>query len=203
MAPISGRALDTIESSIAGATVPQLQPLTLVHSLWCHTLAAALALGAVSARAQEAREIESLFRSGDTALAMQRVDKAIADKPRDAALRFQRAVMLTELKRTNEAIDALNKLIEDFPDLPEPYNNLAVLLAAQGRIDSARRLLETALRHDPGYAVAHENLGDVFIRLAQREFDRASAAGRTDEALQRKLKLTHDLVPPESQPTKP
>jgi Flp pilus assembly protein TadD len=133
---------------------------------------------------------------------MQRVDKAIAEKPRDAALRFQRAVMLTELQRTNEAIDALNKLIEDFPDLPEPYNNLAVLLAAQGRIDSARGLLETALRHDPAYAVAHENLGDVFIRLAQREYERAGAAGRTDEALQRKLRLARDLAP-ESKQAKP
>ena len=181
----------------------QKQPIALVHSLWRHFLAAALALAATLAAAQEAREIDKLFRSGDTTLAMQRVDKAIAEKPRDAALRFQRAVMLTELQRTNEAIDALNKLIEDFPDLPEPYNNLAVLLAAQGRIDSARGLLETALRHDPGYAVAHENLGDVYVRLAQREFDRASAAGRNDEALQQKLKLTRDLQAAARTPAKP
>ena len=180
----------------------QLQPNALVHSIWSPFFAAALALAATAVPAQEAREIEKLFRSGDTTLAMQRVDKAIAEKPRDAALRFQRAVMLADLQRTNEAIDALNKLIEDFPDLPEPYNNLAVLLAGQGRIDNARGLLETALRHDPAYAVAHENLGDVYIRLAQREFDRASAAGRIDDALQRKLKLTRDMAAA-SQPAKP
>jgi Flp pilus assembly protein TadD len=125
---------------------------------------------------------------------MQRADKAIADKPRDATMRFLRAVMLTELQRIPEAIEALNKLIEDFPDLPEPYNNLAVLYAAQGRIDSARDLLETALRHDPGYAVAHENLGDVFVRLAQRAFERASSNGRAEDALQRKLRLTRELA---------
>ena len=171
-----------------------MQTNALVQPLWRHVTAAALALAAATTHAEEVRDIDKLFRAGDTALAMQRVDKAIADKPRDAAMRFQRAVMLTELQRTNEAIDALNALIEDFPDLPEPYNNLAVLLAAQGRIDSARGLLETALRHDPDYAMAHENLGDVYIRLAQREFDRATAAGRTDEALQRKLKLARDLA---------
>jgi Flp pilus assembly protein TadD len=166
-----------------------------VSSIWRPLFAAALALAAAGpACAQEHRDIERLFRSGDTALAMQRADKAIAERPRDATMRFLRAVMLTELQRTNEAIDALNKLIEDFPDLPEPYNNLAVLLAAQGRIDAARELLETALRHDPGYAVANENLGDVFLRLAQRAFERATNAGRNDENLQRKLRLTRDLA---------
>ena len=74
------------------------------------------------------------------------------------------------MQRTTEAIDALNKLIEDFPDLPEPYNNLGVLYAAQGRYDDARRVLETAVLAHPGYALAHENLGDVFVRLALRAF---------------------------------
>jgi Flp pilus assembly protein TadD len=166
---------------------------------WRYCCFAALALAAAAPlraqTAQDLREVEKLFRGGDTTVAMQRADKAIAERPRDASMRFLRAVMLTELQRTTEAIDALNKLIEDFPDLPEPYNNLAVLLAAQGRIDSARELLETALRHDPGYAVAHENLGDVFLRLALRSFERAST-GRSDESLQRKLRLTRELAGP-------
>jgi Flp pilus assembly protein TadD len=166
-----------------------------VFNLWRQTCVTMLALGAaVPLHAQEAREVERLFRGGDATLAMQRADKAIAERPRDASMRFLRAVMLTELQRTAEAIEALNKLIEDFPDLPEPYNNLAVLLAAQGRIDTARDLLETALRHDPGYAMAHENLGDVFVRLALRAFERASTGGRTDESLQRKLRLTRELA---------
>jgi len=171
--------------------------LTPVFPLWRHCCLAALALAAAAAlqaqTAQDLREVEKLFRGGDTTVAMQRADKAIAERPRDASMRFLRAVMLTELQRTAEAIDALNKLIEDFPDLPEPYNNLAVLLAAQGRIDAARELLETALRHDPGYAVAHENLGDVFVRLALRAFERANSS-RSDESLQRKLRLTRELA---------
>jgi Flp pilus assembly protein TadD len=165
-----------------------------VFHLWRHSCLTVLALAASGAlHAQDAREVEKLFRGGDTTLAMQRADKAVSERPRDASMRFLRAVMLTELQRTSEAIDALNKLIEDFPDLPEPYNNLAVLLAAQGRIDTARELLETALRHDPAYAVAHENLGDVFVRLALRAFERASS-NRSDESLQRKLRLTRELA---------
>jgi Flp pilus assembly protein TadD len=178
----------------SGAPALHLQPIRFVHCLLRHVIAAALALAAACACAQEHRDVERLFRNGDTAAAMQRADKAIAERPRDATMRFLRAVMLSELQRTQEAIDALNRLIEDFPDLPEPYNNLAVLQAAQGRIDAARELLETALRHDPGYAVAHENLGDVFLRLAERAFERAGNAGRSDEGLQRKLRLTRDLT---------
>jgi len=168
--------------------------ITPVFHLWRHSCLTVLALAAAGTlHAQEAREVEKLFRGGDATLAMQRADKAIADRPRDATMRFLRAVMLTEMQRTPEAIDALNKLIEDFPDLPEPYNNLAVLLAAQGRIDTARDLLETALRHDPAYSVAHENLGDVFVRLALRAFERASS-NRSDEGLQRKLRLARELA---------
>lgn len=160
----------------------------------CALAVAAAALAQVQTPAQDGREVERLFRSGDTAQAMQRADKAIAERPRDAAMRFLRAVMLTELKRTAEAIEALNQLITDFPDLPEPYNNLAVLYAAQGRLDGARDLLETALRHDPGYAVAQENLGDVFVRLAQRAYERAGSNGRGSDGLQHKLRLARELA---------
>jgi Flp pilus assembly protein TadD len=187
----AGARYNEISIAARRATATTITP---VLHLWRHCFLTVFALAAAAGVcAQDAREVEKLFRGGDAALAMQRADKAIAERPRDASMRFLRAVMLTELQRTTEAIDALNKLIEDFPDLPEPYNNLAVLLAAQGRIDTARDLLETALRHDPSYAVAHENLGDVFVRLALRAFERASST-RSDEGLQRKLRLTRELA---------
>lgn len=156
--------------------------------LLCLCLAAPLA-------AQELRDVEKLFRGGESALALQQADRAIAARPRDASMRFLRGVMLSEAKREAEAIDAFTRLTEDFPDLPEPYNNLAVLYAAQGKIDKARELLETALRHDPSYFTAHENLGDVFMRLARREYERAAASGRGDPELERKLKLARQLTP--------
>jgi Flp pilus assembly protein TadD len=84
-------------------------------------------------------------------------------------------------------------MIESFPDLPEPYNNLAVLQAAAGQLDRARALLEIALRMDPSYRTAHENLGDVFVRLAQRAYEAASGP-RSEAALQTKLRLTRELA---------
>ncbi len=139
------------------------------------------------------REIERLFRAGDAATAFQRVDRALANQPDNAGLRFLRGVMLSESGRTPEAIEAFERLTRDFPELPEPYNNLAVLQAARGQLDRARELLETALRNDPAYRAALENLGDVFVRLAQRAYEQASAIAPADPALQRKLRLAREL----------
>lgn len=157
-------------------------------------LAVALCALPHAALSQDTREVEQLFRNGDTAQALRKADEAIAQRPRDAAMRFLRAVVLSESKRTAEAIDALTRMTEDFPELPEPYNNLAVLQAAQGQVDRARELLETALRHDPTYLTAHENLGDIHVRLALRAYERAAPGGRADATLQRKLRLTRDLA---------
>ncbi|WP_284620431.1 tetratricopeptide repeat protein [Aquabacterium humicola] len=140
-----------------------------------------------------AREIERLYRGGDTTLAFQRLDVALAAQANSPRLRFLRGVMLSETRREAEAITVFERLTQDYPELPEPYNNLAVLHAARGQLDRARELLEQALRYDPAYFAALENLGDVFVRLAQRAYEQASANPRAEPGLQRKLKLARDV----------
>jgi Flp pilus assembly protein TadD len=173
----------------------------VLHSSSIRSAAAALAAALCTAVALAAgeppdvsREIERIFRAGDRSLAFQRVDQAIAAQPDNARLRFLRGVMLSETQREPEAIAVFERLTQDYPDLPEPYNNLAVLHAARGQLDSARELLETALRNDPAYLAARENLGDVFVRLALRAYEAASSGPRTDAALQRKLRLVRELA---------
>ena len=139
------------------------------------------------------REIEQQFRRGETAPALQRLDAALAQHPVDAGLRFLKAVMLAEYGRINEASALLEALTQEFPDLPEPYNNLAVLQAAAGRLEPARALLESALRLDPGYRTALQNLGDVLVRLAQRAYEAASGP-RSEPGLQNKLRLARELA---------
>ena len=139
------------------------------------------------------REIEQQFRRGETAPALQRLETTLAQHPGDAGLRFLKAVMLAEYGRADEAATLLDRLTQEFPDLPEPYNNLAVLQAAAGRLEPARALLESALRLDPGYRTAHQNLGDVLVRLAQRAYE-AATGPRSDAGLQNKLRLARDLA---------
>jgi Flp pilus assembly protein TadD len=102
--------------------------------------------------------------------------------------------MLGDSRRDTEARTEYEKLTQDFPELPEPFNNLAVIQAAQGRLDHARDLLETALRNDPTYRTAHANLGDVYARLALRSYTSAASAPRVDDGLVNKLRMARELV---------
>lgn len=150
--------------------------------------------GAAADPALSAREIEQQFRGGDAAGAMQRLDQALAARPGDARLRFLQGVLLSETDRQTDAAAVFERMTEEFPELPEPYNNLAVLQAAAGQFDRARSLLETALRLDPGYRIAHENLGDVFVRLAQRAYEAAAEGPRVEALLKTKLRLVRELA---------
>lgn len=154
-------------------------------------LALALTAAAAFAQADIRAEIERMYRAGETAQAMQRLDAALASKPDDADLRFLNGVMLAEQQRPAEAIVVYERLTQDFPGLAEPFNNLAVLYAAEGRLDKARDALEAALRNDPRYATAYENLGDVYLRLAVQAYEHS---GANTPSRQRKLRLTRDLL---------
>ena len=154
----------------------------------------AASLHAADAPADAARDIERLYRSGDVALAAQRLERALAAQPESPRLRFLQGVMQSETNREADAMATFERLTQDHPDLPEPYNNLAVLHAARGQLDRARELLELAVRHDPAYFAAQENLGDVFARLAQRAYEKAGAGPQAEASLQRKLRLARDLT---------
>ena len=153
--------------------------------------AALLAGGAV--HADEYGDVNQLLRAGRHSEALNKADQYLAGKPKDPQMRFLRGVVLTEAGRQNEAIAAFQKLTEDYPELPEPYNNVAVLYAGQAQFDKARAALEMAIRTNPNYATAHENLGDVYAKLASQAYSRALQLDAGNTALQPKLALIREL----------
>jgi Flp pilus assembly protein TadD len=159
---------------------------------------AATLFAAGPARADEYGDVQQLLRSGKHAEAVARADQYLAGKPRDPQMRFIKGVVLTEAGRTNDAIATFQKLVEDFPELPEPYNNLAVLYAGQAQFDKARAALEMAIRTNPSYATAHENLGDVYAKLASQAYSRALQLDAGNTAVQPKLGLLRELFAPGS-----
>ena len=136
-------------------------------------LAAALLLAGSAAWADEYAEVQRLQRAGQTSEALARADKYIAANPRDPQMRFVKAGVLTAAGQAPQAEELLVQLTRDYPELPEPWNNLAVLHASRGQLDKAQEALQAALRINPAYATALENLGDVRLRQASEAYQRA------------------------------
>jgi tetratricopeptide (TPR) repeat protein len=135
-----------------------------------------------------------LLRENKPELALEGIDKGLEGSPRDAQLQFLKGVALADLKKIDSAILIFTGLTQDFPELPEPYNNLAVLYATEGDLDKAKGALEAAIKALPKYALAHENLGDLYLQLAARQFDRAAKADPKSPFAARKLVLARDWV---------
>ena len=127
-----------------------------------------------------------------------RLDGLLALRPREPQARFLKGVVQTESGDTAAAIATFRALTEDFPELPEPWNNLAVILARQGDWTGARMALESALATAPDWPVAHENLGDVYARLAAIHYERATTLDRDNKSAAAKLTLARELLAPRS-----
>ncbi len=136
-------------------------------------LALAALAGTGLAQANDYAEITQLLKAGKPADALAKADQRLSTAPRDPQLRFLRGVAQADAGKQNDAIATFTQLTEEYPELPEPYNNLAVLYAGQNQLDKARAALEMAIRTHPGYATAHENLGDLHIRLAAQAYEKA------------------------------
>ncbi len=156
-------------------------------------LGAALA-ATFPALADNLPEVQKLIKQAQFPQALSKVDAYLATKPKDAQGRFLKGLILTEMNKPAEAIAVFTKLTEDYPELPEPYNNLAVLYAQQKQYDKARTALEMAIRTHPAYAIAYENLGDVYAKLASQAYDKALQIDSSNAAAQNKLALIRDLI---------
>lgn len=146
------------------------------------------------ARADETREVQRLMAAGDLPAALQRIDAALRSQRADARLAFLRGVVLMDLKRDDDAMAAFVAMTQQYPQLPEPFNNVAALHARAGRWDAARQALEAALRNDPGHLLARENLGDVYLQLALQSWRAAQARELPSPTLQRKIRSASELA---------
>ncbi|MCB5191298.1 tetratricopeptide repeat protein [Methylobacillus arboreus] len=161
-----------------------------------HSLLAAILLLSLNGWASELDEINQLAEQGKTAQALQRLNSYLGKQPKDAKALFLKGVLLAESEKQDEAIKVFSELTEKYPQLPAPYNNLAVLYAYQGNYDKAKAALEAAIRTHPSYATAHENLGDIYARMASESYSRALQLDTNNSRAKSKLALIKDLLPP-------
>jgi tetratricopeptide (TPR) repeat protein len=142
------------------------------------------------------KEAAALVKVRQFAGAQAKLDVLLTQRPREPQARFLKGVVQTEQGQRDAAMATFKGLNDDYPELPEPYNNLAVLYAQKGDYEAARVALETALKASPAWAVAHENLGDIYARLAAAEYDQAARLDRTNKTAIAKLTLAREILAP-------
>lgn len=147
-----------------------------------------------AAVADDLAEVTRLHRAGQTEAALARADKTLAAQPKDAQMRFLKSVILADTGRAAEAQTLLQQLVQEYPELAEPHNNLAALYAASGDYSRSRSELEETLRLKPDYAPAQENLGDVHVLLAAQSYARALRLEPSSATLPKKLALARQIV---------
>lgn len=169
---------------------------TLLNFLRLLALAASCTVPTAYADAYS--DANQLLQDNKLTEALTLIDSQLADKPTDPRMRLLKGVVFRAQGKHDEAIAVFAKLTNDFPEVPEPYNNLAVVYASQGQYDKARAALETAIRNNPGYAIAHENLGDIYAKLASQAYAKALAMDTGNGRLQPKLTAIESILQPTS-----
>jgi tetratricopeptide (TPR) repeat protein len=157
-------------------------------------LTVTLVVAPVAGRADDLSDARAFLARSELDAALQRANRAAAANPRNAQARFLIGVVLMDLGKDAQALSAFTELTNEYPELPDPFNNLALLQARQGRLELARQSLETALRNDPNHRAARANLGQVHLMLAVQAWEQTAALGPIDVPLQRRLDLVRSLL---------
>lgn len=163
-------------------------------------LAAGALVATSAAYADDYSDVNQLLRTGKLTEAQAKVDLYLAVKPRDPQMRFLKSSVQSAAGHPSDAITTLTELTQEFPELPEPYNNLAVLYAGQNEFDKARTALEMAVRINPNYATAHENLGDIYAKLASQSYSKSLQLNASNPQASKKVALLKDVLTPAAAP---
>jgi Flp pilus assembly protein TadD len=175
------------------ATLRAARVFALITALAVMPGALAFAAGNTDAEA-----VRQLFLSGEQTKAFERLDSLLAGRGATPELRFLKGVLKVEAKQFDEALVVFQELTETYPELPEPYNNLAVLRASRGEFAEARTALEGAIRANPDYGVAYQNLGDVYTQLARMSYQQALKLDPSNGSIPPRMSLLRELSDPSS-----
>ncbi len=151
-------------------------------------------LPASRAWADDFSEVAQLSREGKFVEAMAKVEVYLSSRPKDAQMRLLKGLVQRDAGKPTDALMTFVRMTEEFPELPEPYNNLGVIYADQNQLDKARTAFEMALRTNPSYSTAHENLADVYGRLSSAAYNKALQIDLSSAAVAPKLALVRQII---------
>jgi tetratricopeptide (TPR) repeat protein len=142
-------------------------------------------------------DVEKLVKARKFEDAIDLINVQLKKTPRNVQLRFVKARVQIEMRQFNQAKKTLIEITQQFPELPEPYNNLAAIAANQGNWIEARDYLELALKLRPSYAIASANLGEIYIRLGAQAYENAAKYAQLNQGqYTRRSKALLDILKP-------
>lgn len=132
-------------------------------------------------------DVRKLLRQAKYPQALLLVNKGLVNNPRNPQMRFWQGFIFEQLGQPDMALQVYLDLSHEYPELAEPHNNLGVLYAAKGDYPKAKASLDAALRANPNYAAAHENMGDLLVNMARQSYERALMAEPKQSAPTQKI----------------
>lgn len=136
---------------------------------------------------------ESLATNGNPELALKQLEARLASAPDDAKASYLKGLILMQLGKADEAERWFKMMQANFPDLPQPYNALAVIYTGRGDLLSAENTLQALLAQNPNHRNAQINLANIYIKLARQSYQKALNANPKDTAIAAKLKALEAL----------
>lgn len=147
-------------------------------------------------------DVERLVKARQYQDAVNLINTQLKTNPRNVQIRFVKARLQIEMRKFDDAKKTLIEITQQFPELPEPYNNLAAIAANQGQWIEARDYLELALKLRPTYTVAAANLGEIYIRLGAQVYEEAAKGAQTNQRqYTNRAKALLDVLKPPKRPT--
>ena len=148
-------------------------------------------------------QIHVLIKQGAFEKALIMAEKQVSKDPKDIQVLFLKGIILARMDKLEQAESVFINLTENYPELPEPFNNLAVIYAAKGDYDKAEKALRKAINTHPSYATAHENLGDIYAKMASQAYNNALKLDADNQETKQKLSMISDLISAPENVTKP
>ena len=143
-------------------------------------------------------EVSQLIKANALEAALVKAEAHLSSKPADPQMRFLKGMVQRGQNKIDDALKTFTDITEDYPELPEPHNNLAVMHAAKGQFHQAQKALEMAIKAKPDYAAAYENLADVHVRLAEQAYRQATTLEPQNTRAVQKLRMAEQLLKPQS-----
>ncbi len=130
------------------------------------------------------RRIYQLIQNGRAQEALEAIERREAQLAQttvigtDVQLLFLKGRAYDALAQYHDAFELYKQMTLLYPELPEPWNNLALEYVRQGNLNLAEEALAMALTADPNDKTALQNLGEVRLMQAEQTFQQLGTAGQ-------------------------